>query len=169
MQHLILGGTRSGKSRFAETLASASHKHVVYIATASIGDSEMATRICQHQARRPAHWSLLEEPIQLADALQQMDDPAHCLLVDCLTLWMTNLLLSPEQLLAEQCQRLLKTLPVLQADLLLVSNESNLGITPMDSLTRRYCDEMGLLHQALAQQCDQVSLIVAGLATRLKG
>lgn len=170
MQALILGGARSGKSRYAETLAQHSAREVIYIATAQAHDAEMHARIAHHRASRPAHWQTVEEPIALAATLQHYATPRRLLLVDCLTLWLTNLLCSTEtECLARETQALLTCLPQLPADLLLVSNEVGLGIVPLGELTRRYVDHAGQLHQQLAAQADTVIFMVAGLPQVLKG
>ena len=167
---LILGGVKSGKSRLAEQRAIKSKLAVCYVATARADDSEMQQRIALHQQQRPAHWTTIEVPLNLAAALQQQDSADKCILVDCLTLWLTNLLLSDdENLLTNEIQRLLETLPTLQADIILVSNETSMGIVPMGELTRRFCDEAGRLHQQLAALMDNVILTVAGLPQALKG
>jgi len=170
MKTLILGGTRSGKSRLAEEQAKRNQQPVHYLATATIHDDEMRQRILQHQQRRPAHWSLLEAPLQLAKTLQQADAQGETLLVDCLSLWINNLLCAddPAQMQSE-IEQLLALLPHLQSNLILVSNESNMGITPLGKLSRDYCDQIGLLHQQLATLCDCVILSVAGLPHYLKG
>ncbi|MGY4533051.1 adenosylcobinamide kinase/adenosylcobinamide-phosphate guanylyltransferase [Pseudomonas sp. TE3786] len=170
MHELILGGARSGKSRLAERLATESGWPVTYIATSEPRDGEMSERIRQHRERRPAHWSLVEEPIYLADALQAHAAPEHCLLVDCLTLWLTNLLMldDPQRLAAER-EALLACLDALPGRLLLVSNETGMGVVPLGELTRRYVDEAGWLHQALAERCQRVIFTVAGLPMILKG
>lgn len=167
---LILGGVRSGKSRLAERLAGASGLPVTYIATAAAGDDEMRARIAAHRARRPAAWCLVEEPRALVEALRSHAAPDRCLLVDCLTLWLTNLLMAEDpSSLEHERAALLDMLPSLPGQLILVSNETNMGIMPLGALTRRYCDEAGGLHQALAQICERVILTVAGLPHILKG
>lgn len=167
---LILGGVRSGKSRLAEQLATQSQLPVTYIATATIEDAEMQTRIELHRANRPAHWQLIEEPLQLAAVLSQQAAENHCLLVDCLTLWLTNLLLHQDSTVFEhEYAAFLSVLPTLAGRIILVSNETNMGVIPMGELSRRYCDEAGRLHQLVAQQCEQVILMVAGLPHYLKG
>lgn len=167
---LILGGVKSGKSRLAEQRAINSQLAVCYIATARADDREMQQRIALHQQQRPAHWTTVEVPLNLAAVLQQQDAADKCILVDCLTLWLTNLLLTDdENLLTTEIQLLLETLPTLQADLILVSNETSMGIVPMGELTRRFCDEAGRLHQQLAVLMDNVILTVAGLPHALKG
>ena len=170
MIELILGGARSGKSRLAEDTAAASGQTVSYIATSQPLDDAMAERIARHRAQRPAHWGLIEEPIALGDALRQTAAEDHCVLVDCLTLWLTNLLLhdDPQRLAAER-SALIEVLPQLPGHIILVSNETGLGVVPMGELTRRYVDEAGWLHQALAGLSDRVTFCVAGLPMMLKG
>ncbi len=171
MKTLILGGIRSGKSRLAERLARESGRTVTYIATAvAAGDKEMEARIAAHRARRPADWQLVEEPLTLARALQELDAPDHCIIVDCLTLWLTNLLTREEHsFFRRERDAFLTLLPTLVSEIFLISNETNMGIVPLGELTRRFCDEAGLLHQALAKRCDRVVLTVAGLPHFLKG
>ena len=170
MKELILGGVRSGKSRLAEQHAQDSGLQVVYIATAEVRDEEMRQRVAQHQARRPDDWKLIEARGNLAEILQRESGEGRCLLVDCLTLWLTQLLCDSDATkLRRECDTLLQALPQFPGHIIFVSVESNLGVMPMDALTRRYCDEIGLLHQALARQCDKVILTVAGLPHYLKG
>lgn len=170
MQALILGGARSGKSAFAEQVAQHSGQPVVYIATAQAHDHEMQQRIAHHRISRPAHWLTVEEPLALAACLQQHAAPERLLLVDCLTLWLTNLLcLDDENRLQMETQALLAGLAQLPGDVLLVSNEVGLGIVPLGELTRRYLDTAGRLHQQLAAQLPQVTFLVAGLPQTLKG
>lgn len=170
MRELILGGMRSGKSRLAEQHAQASGFPVTYLATATVDDDEMRGRIAHHQARRPGHWQLVEESLALASALQRHAAPGHCVLVDCLTLWLTNLLCAQgEARLQHEVAALLQILPSLPGFIILVSNETGMGIVPLGELTRRYCDEAGRLHQAVAQSCERVILTVAGLPLTLKG
>ncbi|MDH5180289.1 MAG: bifunctional adenosylcobinamide kinase/adenosylcobinamide-phosphate guanylyltransferase [Gammaproteobacteria bacterium] len=169
MQELILGGARSGKSSYAEQRAQASGLHVIYIATATAQDKEMAERITRHRQQRPDHWQLIEEPLDLVTVLQTYAAPDACLLVDCLTLWLSNLLAQDNLGELEQQQAgLLHLLPDLPGDIILVSNETGLGIIPMGELTRRFVDEAGRLHQRLAAQCDRVTLMIAGLPQQLK-
>jgi adenosylcobinamide kinase / adenosylcobinamide-phosphate guanylyltransferase len=184
MIELILGGARSGKSSLAEQRATDSGLAVTYIATAeaatSAGDSEMAARIAHHAARRPSHWGLVEEPLYLATTLRKYAAPDRLLLVDCLTLWLSNLLffgvgeaVEPAQqidcaLLREQTQALVDCLPTLPGHIILVSNEVGLGIIPMGAITRLYVDEAGRLNQRIAQVCDHVTFVAAGLPLELK-
>ncbi len=168
--HLIVGGTRSGKSAFAARLAEASGLPVLFIATAQATDAEMAQRIQAHQASRPAHWHLLEEPIRLGAALAAHADPGRFVLVDCLTLWLTNLLLhtDPTRFDRERAV-LLQAIRHPVGPVALVSNETGLGIIPMGDLTRRFVDENGLLNQQLASYCTRVTWVVAGLPVSIKG
>ncbi|MEG0245442.1 MAG: bifunctional adenosylcobinamide kinase/adenosylcobinamide-phosphate guanylyltransferase [Pseudomonas sp.] len=170
MRNLILGGARSGKSRLAEQLASDSGLPVTYIATSEPLDGEMNERVRLHRQRRPAEWGLIEEPLALATVLRREAAEGRCLLVDCLTLWLTNLLmLDNEQRLAEERDALLDCLEQLPGTVILVSNETGLGVVPMGELTRRYVDQAGWLHQAVAVRCQRVVLTVAGLPLMLKG
>jgi len=167
---LILGGVKSGKSALAERVASATKLNVTYIATATADDLAMQQRIKHHQQGRPADWYTIEEPIQLAEQLQKYCIDNQCVLVDCLTLWLTNLLMTDnDMLLKTEISALLSVLPNIKGELILVSNETNMGIMPLGDLTRRYCDEIGLLHQAIAALSDTVVLTVAGLPHILKG
>lgn len=181
MIELILGGARSGKSALAEQRAAASGLAVTYLATAQAGDGEMAQRIAHHQSRRPAHWGLIEEPLHLAAALRSHAAPDRCLLVDCLTLWLSNLLFQGRAgqqaeaglaadcpLLSGETAALIDTLPTLPGHIILVSNEVGLGIIPLGTVTRLYVDEAGRLNQRVAAVADQVSFVAAGLPLRLK-
>nr|CAA6829575.1 MAG: Adenosylcobinamide-phosphate guanylyltransferase (EC [uncultured Thiotrichaceae bacterium] len=169
-QSLILGGARSGKSRYAEQLAIQSKREVVYIATATFGDSEMKSRILRHKKDRPAEWLTIEEPLSLAHTLQAEARPERVLLVDCLTLWVTNLLCHEDsELFEHETQAILNTLPKLTSHIIMVSNEVGHGIVPMGELSRRFVDETGRLHQQLAAQMNQVILMVAGLPLTIKG
>ncbi|MEM9254589.1 MAG: bifunctional adenosylcobinamide kinase/adenosylcobinamide-phosphate guanylyltransferase [Pseudomonadota bacterium] len=169
MQHLelILGGARSGKSLLAETRAESSKQQLCYIATATAGDAEFARRIEHHRQRRDARWQVVEEPVKLAQTLADNAATEKCLLVDCLTLWLSNCLHAgvwPEEKL-----QLLEVLPELPGHTILVSNETGLGVVPLGELSRTFVDEAGFLHQALGQLCQQVTLTVAGLPLSLKG
>ncbi|MFJ4139157.1 bifunctional adenosylcobinamide kinase/adenosylcobinamide-phosphate guanylyltransferase [Pseudomonas fragi] len=170
MLQLILGGARSGKSRLAEKLAAESGCAVTYIATSQPLDGEMNERVRHHRERRPGHWALIEEPIELARTLRDNARADTCLLVDCLTLWLTNLLMleDPQRLTAER-DALLQCLAELPGEIVFVSNETGMGVVPLGELTRRYVDEAGWLHQALAERCQRVVLTVAGLPLTLKG
>lgn len=165
---LILGGIRSGKSALAESQARAMEGSVVYVATATPGDGEMARRIEQHRKRRPADWGLEEEPRDLASVLNRHRSEAPCLLIDCMSLWLSNLLADEASLEAHR-DAFIQALADYPGPVVIVSNEVGLGIIGMDALTRRFCDELGWLNQSLAQRCDTVALSVAGLPTVLKG
>jgi adenosylcobinamide kinase / adenosylcobinamide-phosphate guanylyltransferase len=170
MRTLILGGARSGKSSLAERLALECGKERVYIATAQAGDEEMATRIAHHRARRSEQWLCVEEPLQLASALRQYAREDRSLLVDCLTLWLSNLLGDADPACFErERDALLDVLPHLPGDILMVSNEVGLGVVPMGALTRRFVDEAGRLHQSIAAVSERVLFVAAGLPMVLKG
>lgn len=170
MLQLILGGVRSGKSKLAEQRAQSlagTDRQLVYVATGAAGDAEMQQRIAKHQAQREhVNWLTVEEPIGLANVLQQYSDKQYVILVDCLTLWLSNCLHS--DCWQEQRAALLASLSALSADVILVSNEVGSGIVPLGELSRRFADESGWLHQALAEQSEQVDLVVAGLPLNLK-
>ena len=176
---LILGGARSGKSREAERRASASGLAVTVIATAEALDAEMTARIQRHQADRPAGWRTVEAPLDLAATLRREATPERCLIVDCLTLWLTNLLAGADTLppgasaealphfVAER-DALLATLPSLPGTVILVANEVGLGLVPETPLGRLFRDEAGRLNQAVAACCTRVVLVAAGLPLVLK-
>lgn len=172
MKELVLGGVRSGKSALAERRAAESGLEVVYIATATVHDDEMAKRVARHKEGRPGHWRLVEEPLALADALQRYAAPERCLLVDCLTLWLSNLLCLPPQeseaRFKSEREALLNVFDNLPGHIILVGNEVGFGVVPMGELSRRFCDEAGWLHQALAERCARVTLTAAGLPLVLK-
>lgn len=170
MKQLILGGARSGKSALAERLADESGCEVLYIATATVGDGEMKERIQLHRERRPEHWLLAEEPLNLAVTLKQQAAKGRCILVDCLTLWLTNILFMDDGVhFQKEMDALLETLPTLPGEIIMVGNEVGLGIVPMGEVSRRFQDESGRLHQNIAAICDRVVLTVAGLPHTLKG
>lgn len=170
MRELILGGVRSGKSRLAEQHANDSGLDVVYVATAQVRDAEMQQRIAHHRARRPAHWQAVEAGHDLAQVLRQQAGSGRCVLVDCLTLWLTQLLCDlSEAELRREVDALLAVLPTLPGQIILVSNETNMGVVPLGELSRRYCDEAGRLHQQVGASCDRVILTVAGLPLIVKG
>lgn len=168
MKELILGGARSGKSAFAQQRAIASGLPVIYLATAEARDAEMTARIARHRADRPTDWSLVEEPLALAAALRTHASPDRCLLVDCLTLWLSNLLAAGDERLEAEISALTLTLPTLPGQVLLVSNEVGQGIVPANPLARRFRDQAGLLHQSIAVCCDRVTFVIAGLPLTLK-
>jgi adenosylcobinamide kinase/adenosylcobinamide-phosphate guanylyltransferase len=181
MKELILGGARSGKSLLAEQRAAASGLKVVYLATAEARDGEMSRRIAHHRARRPADWACAEEPLELARRLHERAAADTCILVDCLTLWLSNLLFAGQAaaqaeaglavdcpLFAGHSQALLDALPVLPGHIILVSNEVGWGIVPMHPVSRLFADEQGRLNQRVAGLCDRVTLVAAGLPLNLK-
>ncbi|TAN48146.1 MAG: bifunctional adenosylcobinamide kinase/adenosylcobinamide-phosphate guanylyltransferase [Methylococcaceae bacterium] len=173
MIELILGGARSGKSRYAEVRATALADECVYLATATPGDAEMAERIALHRRRRADAWLTVEEPLALAQALTEYCRPNRCVLVDCLTLWLSNVLFAEDGACDEpRYQReqaaLLNTLPRLPGHVLLVGNELGMGVVPMGAVTRRFVDENGRLHQDLAALSRRVVWVVAGLPQILK-
>ena len=163
---LIIGGARSGKSSLAESRARESGLEVAYIATATAGDAEMAERIAHHRLRRPAQWRTIEEPLRLAASLRAEAASNRCVLVDCVTLWLTNLLLGPG--FEPERSLLLDALPTLPGRVILVSNEVGWGVVPPNELGRRFADEQGRLNQALAAASRRVTLVAAGLPLELK-
>jgi len=170
----IVGGARSGKSAHAERLASDSACPVTYIATARVADAEFAARVELHRARRPAHWRIVEAPLDLAAALGAADAPGHCILVDCLTLWLANLLCpadgaAPAADYPQRFAALDAALAAAQAKVIVVSNEIGLGVVPLGAATRLYVDELGRLNQRIAARASTVTLMVAGLPLALKG
>ena len=167
---LVLGGARSGKSAFAQTAAEAKASEnggrLVMIATAQAFDSEMVERIARHREDRGSAWTTLEAPLDIADALKGLG-AGDVVVVDCLTLWVSNLMLG-EQDVAAAAAELVAAVQRFEGALWLVSNEVGFGIVPDNALARRFRDEAGRLHQALAQAADAVTLVVAGLTLRLK-
>jgi len=167
--YLVLGGVRSGKSNYAEKLAQDSKREVTYIATAKILDEEIQKRVDHHQENRPPEWQTIEEPIALAKTLKDNANKDRVLLVDCLTMWITNLLSHDDQtLLDNEVEALLDCVSELPGQIIFVSNEVGMGIIPIGELTRRYVDEAGRLHQQLAQQFHHVVFMVAGIPSIIK-
>jgi adenosylcobinamide kinase/adenosylcobinamide-phosphate guanylyltransferase len=161
---LVLGGARSGKSRYAERLLEENGVPSVYLATAEAGDAEMAERIRHHRERRGAFWSTIEEPLDLA---ARIAGEARPMLVDCLTLWLSNLLHAGRDIERES-GRLLDALAAASGPTVLVSNEVGLGIVPENALARAFRDHAGRLNQAVAAAADRVVLMAAGLPLVLK-
>jgi adenosylcobinamide kinase / adenosylcobinamide-phosphate guanylyltransferase len=169
---LVLGGARSGKSTHAEklvtgTLFGAPPRPAVYIATAEAGDVEMATRIMAHRARRGANWTTIEAPLKLEEALREAAAHDQPVLVDCLTLWLSNLMHAGEDL-DEAADDLVRTLDHCKVPVVLVSNEVGLGIVPDTPLGRAFRDAQGRLNMRLADRADRVVLLTAGLPLTLK-
>ncbi|MBL8673028.1 MAG: bifunctional adenosylcobinamide kinase/adenosylcobinamide-phosphate guanylyltransferase [Alphaproteobacteria bacterium] len=166
---LVLGGARSGKSRFAESLAARHPGPRIYIATAEPLDEEMAERIARHRADRAgASWSVVEEPRDLASALRRAARPEAVLLVDCLTLWLANLMTAGDDI--DGAESALKAaLAICPGKAILVANEVGLGIVPDNALARAFRDRAGRLNQALASAADAVYFVAAGLPLALKG
>lgn len=163
---LVLGGARSGKSAYAESLL-AGAPAPIYLATAAALDDEMADRIRRHQARRGPHWTTVEEPLDLAGGLARHASPEHPLLVDCLTLWLTNLLLGDAPV-DDEIDRLIHTIPSLSGPVVFVANEVGLGIVPENALARAFRDHAGRLNQRMAACCQRVVFVAAGLPLLLK-
>ncbi len=166
---LILGGARSGKSSYAEERALAHAGERVYVATATAGDAEMRARIAEHRRRRQGGgWRLVEEPCALMSALHRHAAEDTFILVDCLTLWLSNLMLGGHDVAAAVAE-LADALPALPGTVCMVSNEVGLGIVPDNALARAFRDEAGFANQLLARVADEVVFMVAGLPMWLKG
>lgn len=162
----MLGGARSGKSRYAESLVTALPPPWLYVATAEAGDSEMVARVAAHQARRGPSWTTIETPRNVAETLgTHADTPT---LVDCLTLWLSNVMLADADVDAK-IEQLDEALARAAAPIVLVANEVGFGIVPDSALGRRFRDLQGLLNQRIAARADRVVLVVAGLPLTLKG
>lgn len=167
MLHLITGGARSGKSSHAEQLARAHAGPIHYLATAAVGDAEMAHRVVMHQARRPVHWRVIECGAGLPAALEDAARPDGLVLVDCLTLWLVHFLEQPAAFMAVR-QTLLDTLAGVPGDVLLVSNEIGCGVVPLGESNRWFVDELGRLNQDVGALADKVTLLVAGQPLAIK-
>jgi adenosylcobinamide kinase / adenosylcobinamide-phosphate guanylyltransferase len=166
---LVLGGARSGKTSFAERLAMRSGEKPVYLATAEALDLEMRERVSTHQRTRSGQFATIEEPIALSDALIEAAEVFDVVLVDCLTLWITNLLGRGHDV-AREVDRLAETLPRIgNSRIILVSNEVGLGIVPDNALARVFRDLAGSAHQRLGEICQDVYFVAAGLPMTLKG
>jgi adenosylcobinamide kinase / adenosylcobinamide-phosphate guanylyltransferase len=164
---LVLGGVRSGKTAFAEGLALGSGLQPVYLATASAGDEEMARRIEAHRRARPEGWTTIEEPLDLLPVLGREAAPTRILLVDCLTLWITNLMVAGLDV-EDRASAFLRTAQTWRGPVILVSNEVGLGGIAGDAMSRRFADHAGQLHQGLAKIASEVILVAAGLPVWLK-
>ena len=164
---LILGGQRSGKSRYGEALVAASGRAMVYLATAAAGDDEMAARIAEHRARRGANWWTIEEPLELVAMLAAVAAAESAVLVDCLTLWLANLM-AADRNVDEETDRLVGVLAGAAGPVVLISNEVGSGIVPANPLARRFADAHGILNQRVAAAVDRVVLMAAGLPVLVK-
>ncbi|WP_343527351.1 bifunctional adenosylcobinamide kinase/adenosylcobinamide-phosphate guanylyltransferase [Sphingomonas sp.] len=165
---LVLGGARSGKSRHAQSLAEAMTPTGCFVATAQAWDEEMRERIARHQADRDARWTTVEAPLALPEAVTEHSRADRVLLIDCLTLWLTNLLLGEADLTAAG-DALVAAIQDAPGPVVLVSNEVGFGIVPDNALARRFRDAQGTLNQRLALACEATDLVVAGLSLRLSG
>ncbi len=169
MIQLILGGARSGKSRYAEQLAINTHKPVLYIATATASDAEMAARIAHHQQQRPSEWQVRECSLDLVTVLKEEVKKPQTILVDCLTLWLNNQLFHfPKQDFSALFDSLAETIKFPTADIIFVANEVGLGIIPLGEISRTFVDEAGRLNQKISLVADSVFFIAAGLPLQLK-
>ncbi len=168
MIEFYLGGARSGKSRLAEQSAMNSGMELVYIATGEARDEEMSDRIAHHKQQRGESWVTIEESLQLVTTLQRESRHNRCVVVDCLTLWLSNWLDYDETAWPQAQSDLLALLPMLEGKIIFVSNEVGQGVVPMNALARKFVDESGRLHQALAAQSDTVYFVVAGIPQVIK-
>ncbi|MDB5597611.1 MAG: cobP [Hyphomicrobiales bacterium] len=164
---LVLGGARSGKSSFAQGLAEGSGLARMLVATAVAGDEEMRHRIEQHRAGRGPSWQLVEEPLDLVAVVRKEATPEHIVLIDCLTLWLSNLMCAGLDA-AHEGRRLADSVPLLKGPVIFVSNEVGFGIVPDNAMARGFRDLQGRLNQQLAQACDRVVLVVAGCPLQIK-
>lgn len=168
MIEFFLGGARSGKSRLAEAAVEHTGLEKVYLATAQARDGEMSERIARHQNDRGEQWLTVEEPLALTEVLRKHASAERCILVDCLTLWLSNWLEADEAGWSEVKQEFIRTLPELPGHIVLVSNEVGQGVVPMNALARRFVDESGWLHQELMPVCQRAAFVVAGIPITLK-
>jgi len=166
---LITGGARSGKSRYAEERARAAGARRLYLATAEAKDEEMARRIAEHRERRGKEWITIEEPIDLSNQLLRYRGQVDCALVDCLTLWISNLLLRQEEkTVVKKIDDLVDTLTLIDFTLFFVTNEVGSAVVPDNALARKFRDLVGLTNQRVAEAADEVVLMVAGLPVFVK-
>lgn len=165
---LVLGGARSGKSSYAEKMVQSSGLQPLYLATGRAFDDEMENRIAIHRDRRGSQWQTVEEPIDLVGALTLHVAADRFVLVDCLTLWLTNLMMAERDIAAEAAG-LVAMLPKLAGPVVFVSNEVGFGIVPENRMAREFRDHAGFLHQAVAAVAGEVYLIAAGLPLKMKG
>ena len=166
----VLGGARSGKSLHAETLAttqSTASGQLVYLATAQIFDEEMQARIDLHKQRRGPEWVLAEAPVDLVDTLRRFEHPDNVILIDCLSVWMTNLIIGEHDIAAHR-DSLIAHLAISISSLIFVASETGLGIVPENALSRQFRDESGRLNQMVARASDDVFFVTAGIAQKIK-
>lgn len=176
MRELIIGGARSGKSALALQRAHDSSKSVTFVATAQALDAEMSERIARHRGERPKTWMTVESPLQLAETLAEVDAKDRFVIVDCLTLWLSNIMCSTtednspsnELVCSEYCDALIGALEKFSGDIVLITNEVGMGIVPDNVLARRFRDEQGRLNQQVARICERVTLVVAGIPISIK-
>ncbi len=164
---LVFGGARSGKSRFAEKLVLDTGLIPVYLATGRAMDEEMQERIAEHQERRGENWTTIEEPLAVFDALRQESRAGRVMLVDCITLWITNLMMAEANVIRE-CETLCDYLRETTVPTVVVSNETGLGVVPENAMAREFNDLAGRVNQMLAEACSNVFLVAAGLPLTLK-
>ncbi len=167
----ITGGARSGKSRFAEELARDFSGPKAYLATAQALDAEMTERIRRHRENRPADWQTLEEPVRVSECLETQGDRFAIILLDCLTLWISNLMMAghPEQNILEDGERLIHACRRIKGSVILVGNEVGMGIVPVNVQARMFRDLSGLIQQKVARAADEVFFMVSGLPQKIKG
>lgn len=178
---LLLGGTRSGKSDYAENIAVRSGLSVTYLATAKDVDSEVNERIANHQNSRPAHWKCLDVPVHLAEAIKMNSRPDCCLIVDCLFMWVRNLIMEDNKFCNEnssniklgktfesEVKQLFETIPDVQGKLMFISNEVGMGSVPNTTFSKLIADEVGYLNQRIAKVSSHVYFMVAGLPLTVK-
>jgi adenosylcobinamide kinase/adenosylcobinamide-phosphate guanylyltransferase len=166
---LVTGGARSGKSKYAEQRAAQMGERRLYLATAEAKDEEMLRRITEHQKRRARQWNTIEQPVEVVEALLAQRGKTDCALVECLTLWVSNLLIKQdEKHVEEKIAALLEALPQLDFDLIFVTNEVGYGIVPDNPLARQFRDWVGWTNQQIAQIANEVILMVAGAPVIVK-
>ncbi|NDO45806.1 bifunctional adenosylcobinamide kinase/adenosylcobinamide-phosphate guanylyltransferase [Clostridium sp. MD294] len=180
---LVTGGDRSGKSAFAENLAKKTEGKVLYIATAKIMDKEMENRIQKHKQRRPQQWDTLESYIHLGEKIKNAQKKYHCILLDCITMLLTNLIfeysktddienmdfIELENKIVKELEEIAEVCSISKSEVIIVTGEIGLGIVPMDKLSRHFRDIIGSVNQILAQKANEVYFVVSGIAMKIKG
>ena len=167
----VTGGCRSGKSQFALDFANRHFRKKLYLATCEALDEEMAKRIEDHKKRRGSDWQTVEEPIRIAEAIRQHENDVEVILLDCITLWLSNLLMrqKSDHAIMEDVSRLMDTAKKGQPSLIFVSNEAGMGLVPVEPLGRRFRDLSGTVNQKMAEVADRVVFMVSGIPIFLKG